>query len=137
MVLGWTLLKLYAAAPACVMALSAALLMMDPFLCLDRYRTSQRLEAGAKPNVGDSLLAWEAGDLRLCAAGAGDAVGPRDAGDLRRQRRRHARPEGLAAGLAGLREPELQRRLDGGVGALFAGLTRLRLVLTQAGAMLR
>jgi uncharacterized membrane protein len=59
MVMGWALMKMYEQAPAYVMALSAGFLLMGPFLCLGLYRTSQRLEAGEKPDFGDSLLAWD------------------------------------------------------------------------------
>jgi len=59
MVMGWALLKLYENAPAYVMALSAGFLLMGPFLCLGLYRASQRLENGEKPDFGDSLLAWD------------------------------------------------------------------------------
>ena len=58
-VMGWALLKVYEAAPAYVMALSAGFLLMGPFLCLGLYRASQRLEQGEKPDFGDSLLAWD------------------------------------------------------------------------------
>ncbi len=57
--MGWALLKIYEAAPAYVMALSAGFLLMGPFLCLGLYRTSQRLEEDKRPDFGDSLLAWE------------------------------------------------------------------------------
>ena len=59
MVMGWALMKVYEAAPAYVMALSAGFLLMGPFLCLGLYRASQRLESGDKPDFGDSLLAWD------------------------------------------------------------------------------
>ncbi len=58
-VMGWALMRMYEQAPAYVMALSAGFLLMGPFLCLGLYRTSQRLEAGEKPDFGDSLLAWD------------------------------------------------------------------------------
>ncbi|MDP1648061.1 MAG: DUF2189 domain-containing protein [Rubrivivax sp.] len=59
MVMGWALLEVYAHAPAYTMALSAGFLLMGPFLCLGLYRVSQRLENGDKPDFGDSLLAWD------------------------------------------------------------------------------
>ena len=66
MVMGWALLKVYEHAPAYTLALSAGFLLMGPFLCLGLYRVSQRLEAGEKPDFGDSLLAW---DQRISALG--------------------------------------------------------------------
>jgi uncharacterized membrane protein len=59
MVMGWALLAVYEHAPAWVLALSAGFLLVGPFLCLGLYRASQRLEAGARPDFGDSLLAWD------------------------------------------------------------------------------
>jgi uncharacterized membrane protein len=59
MVMGWALLKVYERAPAYMLALSAGFLLMGPFLCLGLYRASQRLEAGERPDFGDSLLAWD------------------------------------------------------------------------------
>jgi len=59
MVMGWALLEVYEQAPAYTMALSAGFLLMGPFLCLGLYRVSQRLEKGEKPDFGDSLLAWD------------------------------------------------------------------------------
>jgi uncharacterized membrane protein len=59
MVMGWALLKVYENAPAYTLALSAGFLLMGPFLCLGLYRVSQRLEEGQKPDFGDSLLAWD------------------------------------------------------------------------------
>jgi uncharacterized membrane protein len=59
MVMGWALLSVYEHAPAYMLALSAGFLLMGPFLCLGLYRASQRLEEGEKPDFGDSLLAWD------------------------------------------------------------------------------
>jgi uncharacterized membrane protein len=59
MVMGWALLKVYESAPAYTLALSAGFLLMGPFLCLGLYRVSQRLESGQRPDFGDSLLAWD------------------------------------------------------------------------------
>jgi uncharacterized membrane protein len=59
MVMGWALLKVFENAPAYTLALSAGFLLMGPFMCLGLYRVSQRLEAGEKPDFGDSLLAWD------------------------------------------------------------------------------
>ncbi len=58
-VMGWMLMKVYEHAPAYVLALSAGFLLMGPFLCLGLYQTSLRLERGEKPDFGDSLLAWD------------------------------------------------------------------------------
>ena len=60
MLMGWALVEVYETAPAYVMGLSAGFLLMGPFLCLGLYRASQRLERGEKPDLGDSLLAFEA-----------------------------------------------------------------------------
>jgi uncharacterized membrane protein len=60
MVMGWALLAVYERAPAYVLALAAGFLLMGPFLCLGLYRVSQKLEAGERPEFGDSLLAFEA-----------------------------------------------------------------------------
>jgi uncharacterized membrane protein len=65
MVMGWALLKVYEHAPAYMLALSAGFLLMGPFLCLGLYRTSQRLEEGQRPDFGDSLLAWDTRTAQL------------------------------------------------------------------------
>jgi uncharacterized membrane protein len=57
--MGWLLLWVYGAAPAYVLALSAGFLLMGPFLCLGLYDVSRKLEAGVKPDFGDSLTAWD------------------------------------------------------------------------------
>ena len=58
-VMGHALLALFQRAPEYLLALSAGFLLMGPFLCLGLYRASQSLERGDKPDLGDSLLAWE------------------------------------------------------------------------------
>lgn len=57
-VMGWILLWTYSHAPAWVLALSAGFLLMGPFLCLGLYDASRKLERGEKPGLVDSLLAW-------------------------------------------------------------------------------
>jgi len=59
MVMGWALMWVYRQAPAYMLALSAGFLLMGPFLCLGLYRASQRLEQGEKPGFSDSLMAWD------------------------------------------------------------------------------
>jgi uncharacterized membrane protein len=57
--MGWALITVYQRAPAYVLALSAGFLLMGPFMCLGLYQTSRRLEAGEKPDLGESLLAFD------------------------------------------------------------------------------
>ena len=63
--MGWALLTVYEHAPAYMLALSAGFLLVGPFLCLGLYRTSQRLEEGHRPDFGDSLLAWDTRTAQL------------------------------------------------------------------------
>ncbi|MFT3816410.1 MAG: DUF2189 domain-containing protein [Rubrivivax sp.] len=65
MVMGWALLAVFQHAPAYMLALSAGFLLMGPFLCLGLYRASQRLEAGERPDFGDSLLVWDTRTAQL------------------------------------------------------------------------
>ena len=57
--MGWALLKVYQNSPAYTLALSAGFLLMGPFLCLGLYHASRALERGERPDLGDSLLAWD------------------------------------------------------------------------------
>ena len=65
MLMGWALLKVFENTPAYTLALSAGFLLMGPFLSLGLYRVSQRLEAGEKPDFGDSLVAWDTRTAQL------------------------------------------------------------------------
>ena len=58
-VMGWALMKVFEHAPAYTLALSAGFLLMGPFLCLGLYQVSLRLERGQRPDFGDSLLAFD------------------------------------------------------------------------------
>jgi uncharacterized membrane protein len=57
--MGWAIVKVYETAPAYVMALCAGFLLAGPFLSLGLYRASQRLERGEPPHFADSLFAWQ------------------------------------------------------------------------------
>ncbi|MDT7835687.1 DUF2189 domain-containing protein [Aquabacterium sp. OR-4] len=57
--MGWALITVYQQAPAYVLALSAGFLLVGPLLCLGLYHASRQLEAGLRPDLGESLLAWD------------------------------------------------------------------------------
>jgi uncharacterized membrane protein len=57
--MGWLLLAVFERAPAYTLALSAGFLLMGPFLCLGLYDASRKLERGEKPDLGDSITAWD------------------------------------------------------------------------------
>lgn len=66
MAMGWGLLAVFRHAPAYTLALSAGFLLMGPFLCLGLYHVSRQLALGAKPDFGQSLMAW---DVRMGTLG--------------------------------------------------------------------
>nr|WP_297357346.1 DUF2189 domain-containing protein [uncultured Caldimonas sp.] len=57
--MGWTLMLVFRHAPAWTLALSAGFLLVGPFLCLGLYEASRALERGERPDLGGSLPAWE------------------------------------------------------------------------------
>ncbi len=57
--MGWLLLKVFEFSPAWTLALSAGFLLVGPFLCLGLYDVSRKLERGERPDLGESLTAWD------------------------------------------------------------------------------
>ncbi len=68
-VMGWALLLVFESSPAYVLALSGGFLLVGPFMCLGMYRVSQRLENGERPGFADSVLAWQARTGQLAIFG--------------------------------------------------------------------
>jgi uncharacterized membrane protein len=164
MVMGWALAKVYERAPAYVMALAAGFLLMGPFLCLGLYHVSRALERGEKPDFGASLLAFESrmGPLAIFgfvllvlemlwgrATLVVFAVSFDGMPDLKGSLMALLDPDNLGfivawlavgAVFAGLifavSVISIPMLLDRPVDAITAGLTSLRLVLTQTGVML-
>jgi uncharacterized membrane protein len=162
--MGWLLMTVYAAAPAYLLALAAGFLPIGPFLCLGLYRVSQQLERGAKPGFADSLLAFETRLAPLAifgfvllvlemlwgrAALVVFAVSFDGMPDFKGSLRALLDPANLnfivawlavggvfAALIFGVSVVSIPMLLDRPVDAVTAGLTSLRLVLTQPGVML-
>ena len=164
MVMGWALATVYARAPAYVLALAAGFLLLGPLLCLGLYQVSRQLERGEKPDFGASLLAFESrlGPLAIFgfvllvlemlwgrATLVIFAVSFDGMPDFKGSLRALLDPEninfiiawlGVGALFAGLifsvSVVSIPMLLDRPVDAITAGLTSLRLVLTQTGVML-
>ena len=164
MAMGWLLMTVFQHAPAYVLALSAGFLLTGPFLALGLYRASQRLGRGERPDLGDSLLAWDQRTGTLAIFGfvllvlemlwgraslIVFAVSFDGMPDFKGSLLALLDPEnlqfivayllvgGFFAGLIfAVSVVSIPMILDRPVDAITAGLTSLRLVLTQPGVML-
>ncbi len=162
--MGWGLLKVYENAPAYMLALSAGFLLMGPFLCMGLYDVSMKLERGERPDFGDSLVAWEShlGQMAIFgfvllvlemlwgrAAMVVFAVSFDGMPDMKGSLLALLDPDnigfivtylGVGAIFAGLifavSVISIPMMLDRQVDAITAGLTSMRLVLTQPGVMI-
>jgi uncharacterized membrane protein len=162
--MGWGLLKVYENAPAYMLALSAGFLLMGPFLCMGLYDVSMKRERGERPDFGDSLVAWEShlGQMAIFgfvllvlemlwgrAAMVVFAVSFDGMPDMKGSLLAMLDPEnigfivtylGVGAIFAGLifavSVISIPMMLDRQVDAITAGLTSMRLVLTQPGVMI-
>ena len=56
--MGWALLIAFHNAPAFVLGLSEGFLLVGPFLCMGLYFTSNLLEHGRRPLLRDAAIAW-------------------------------------------------------------------------------
>ena len=162
--MGWLLLWSYRSAPAWVLALSAGFLLMGPFLCLGLYDVSRKLELGEEPDLGASLTAWDTRTGTMAIFGGVllilemiwgraslivFAVSFDGMPDFKGSLLALLAPEnigfivaylGVGALFAGLifaiSVVSMPMILDRSVDAVSAGLTSLRLCLTQPGVML-
>ena len=164
MAMGWLLMVVFQHAPAYVLALSAGFLLTGPFFCLGLYQASRHLERGERPDLGDSLLAWDQRTATLAIFGfvllvlemlwgraslIVFAVSFDGMPDFRGSLMALLDPEnlqfivayllvgGFFAGLIfAVSVVSIPMILDRPVDAISAGLTSLRLVLTQPAVML-
>lgn len=68
--MGWALLLLFRHAPVYMLALSAGFLLMGPFVCLGLYDVSRRLERGEPPDLKGSITAWRTRSATMAIFGA-------------------------------------------------------------------
>jgi uncharacterized membrane protein len=162
--MGWALLLVFESAPLYVLMLSAGFLLMGPFMFMGLYRVSQQLERGERPDFLDSLLAWRArtGALAIFgfvllvlemlwgrAALVVFAVSFDGMPDFKGSLVRLLDPDNLgfivaylsvgavfAGAIYAISVVSIPMILDRQVDAITAGLTSLRLVLSQPGVML-
>jgi uncharacterized membrane protein len=164
MAMGWALVTVFQHAPAWTLALSGGFLLVGPFLCMGMYQVSQRLERGLKPDLGDSLTAWDEHMGQMAIFGfvllVLEMVWARSTlvifalsfdgmPDFKGSLTALFNPENLefivawlAVGAAfavlifSVSVVSIPMMLDAQVDAITAALTSLRLVLTQTGVML-
>jgi uncharacterized membrane protein len=162
--MGWALLTVFEHAPVYTLALSAGFLLMGPFLCLGLYDTSRALEQGRKPSLVASLLAWDTRTGTLAIFGfvllvlemlwgraslVVFALSFDGMPDFKGSLLALLNPEnlqfivayvvvgGIFAGLIfAVSVVSIPMILDRQTDAITAGLTSIRLVLTQPGVML-
>jgi len=162
--MGALLWWIFQRAPAYTLALSAGFLLMGPFLCLGLYDVSRRLERGDKPDFGEALSAWDTrigamalfGGVLLIlemlwarASLVIFAVSFDGMPDFQGSIMRLLDPENLgfitaylavggvfASVIFAVSVVSLPMILDRQTDAITAGLTSLRLCLTQPGVML-
>jgi uncharacterized membrane protein len=162
--MGWALVTVYENAPAYVLALSAGFLLMGPFLGMGLYQVSARLERGERPDFADSLFAWRRKTDTLAIFGfvllvlellwgraslVVFALSFDGMPDFRGSILKLLDPENLnfivayfavggvfAALIFALSVVSIPMILDRQTDAITAGLTSIRLVVTQPGVMI-
>jgi uncharacterized membrane protein len=162
--MGWLLLAVFQRAPAYTLALSAGFLLVGPVLCIGLYDVSRRLERGDRPGFVASLTVWRTrtGTLAIFGGvllilemlwgraslvifavsfdGMPDFKGsllalldPENLGFIVAYLAVGAVFAGLIFSVAVIALPMI---VDRETDAITAGLTSMRLVLTQTGVML-
>ena len=162
--MGWALLAVFKYAPVYVLVLSAGFLLVGPFMFMGLYRVSQQLERGGRPEFLDSLLAWRTRTGTLAIFGfvllvlemlwgraalvvfavsfdgmpdfKGSLVRLLDPGNLGFIVAYFGVGAVFAGGIYAISVVSIPMILDRQVDAITAGLTSLRLVLSQPGVML-